>query len=1183
MSYLREPDLYLALRFEEDFLWGKDWLSEEKSGFNIIKSQVNDLVNLWMLDYPAAADICRGVYQTKQEKQENSKKKQIKEKHYKIKQKLTHRLEEIWISAMWNREQRRHYHALWGLQQLKRKIFRDKLFLCKFALRLNIHKCSLKKDSNLKEKPKLLVVRAAVLRNLAQYILLLRDFQNAFNKSMDTGVQDHLRPSIERRRELGIYMDFLSDRTRDIFRDMTLLLIHLGAKKEYSRTRIIYHRWRHHFTSTTEHLNIDHSSESPTEKYIPSSIRFVNTSYYMPERPDLQPVIAHEVAHALLQDRIDNFDGISIAANNDQFSDLIARIQRALSDFDGSVGISRQNITVIDLSREIACDLLAASVKGYSYVYSLFLELAGIETERLLIGRSSNRIIDLYNIDEIDGGSPIATLSRHGLLRIKITISWLRKCHHLPQGKLGSLLLIGMDYVLDELNDYLNSLIINAIDKNRGLMWGILINRLCEIVGASEACNSVQNWREKRSSDDIIFPKEEFQEEKKIKGSRELPRSMARLNKDVRNRLFYTQFNKKMIPPRGRLALNNISDSTPYIASEMFTKYYGVISLDKRYAYSDEKKEASTLFRHLYDLSWQASLMRAMDMLGGLDEQLDYHLQPPSPEQIIWELHNEFPLGRAFFSYALEFYSWSSEPAIHRLRRAFDVVKYEIIKILGNQENDDSDSKNKLDKLLTELNEWLGVNSIDPERIREILSESSEFNRDISPERANPTRNYSAYELLYSYQNVNPIESKTYRSIERMAGYKLQVLCDKLQENEKIKQHYYEFVKYLSIRSTNLLETEDGKKYTEKQKFIDTLTASLANSSPNHIEKEKLITVILSRIAIYNLYPFYHTDEKHGKIRDMLKTERPEESLMWPVLGRYDIVMIEEARPIHRSCLPFFEINKESGANEFFPPFFARQEMALFGCFRKIFHSTKDYFDSYEPIAFCAITLQGRQYRLDFLYRLICSNMYESPGRDNIQLLSKVANEAIQETDAYFLTDGWGDLVILFSTTPKTALNNKRLQEIFDFQNIISQDFMVDRVDLLLTPTAFNCAIVENIINKNLGKPLEWEISLQVRLIEERIVNLGKEKFKRDFFSSLSNQEHSNILNYVDLELSAPPGKADLIIKLSFKEKMDNFEGSLKNLRNKAFQDILKFIPSIYLDRIDTIITKNIEHFGTGQ
>lgn len=1159
LSQLREPAFYLLLRYEEQYLWGTNWLDSNKD--HLIKSPLEEIINLWILNFPAVSDVGKSRGHCNRQMEPKS-----------IDEELAERLEQIWISSIWNRDQRRHYHVLWGLQQLKRKIFKDKLFLCRFALNLKIYQRSEIKASESSEKAKLLIVRAGVLRNTAQYILLLRDFQNAFNKSMDTGVQDHLRPSIERRRELGIYMDYLSERSKDILRDMTLLLHDMGATKQYSFTETIFHRWRHHFTSTTELLNIDYTSKFSKDEFIPSSVRFVNTSYYMPERPDLQPVIAHEVAHALIKDRMDNLDGVSLAAadTNDKFSDLIAQIQRTLSNFYRWDRLPKADMSVAELSREIACDLLAASVKGFSYVYALFLEVAGMDTERLLTGRSLDKIIDLSNVDEIQGAPPTTALSRDWLLRIKITTYWLQKCHHLPKGNLGSLLLSGIDQTLNDLNEYLDSLIVHA-DQSRGLMWRILINRLCEVIEGSDAIESVQIWRKRRSEDDIVYPSSLDDEKKKKKGLRQLPRSMARLHKDVRDKLFYMQLNTKSQAGRPLFSVP-IADK-----EQIFKDYYGVIPLDNRFAYCDPEKEANTLFRHLYDIPWQAGLMRAMDVLGSKNLNLNFSLK--KTDDIIQQLHNSFPLGRAFFSYALEFYSWSSEPAIFRLSHAVDIVA-KIIPNLGQilQNESNTEQKEKIEKVKLDLEKWKGnKNTLINHRIIEGLSSKS---RD---QLFSFIDEFTAYSILHAYQNITPLNSRIYRSCERIAGLKLIRLCNILQVNETISKNYDELIVFLSIHSA---ETEG--QISGKQKFIEIMTASLANCEPGKMKEGKLNTATLSRIAFYRPYPTDQNNQIYKQLQN--KGKKPHKSQInypdnfnsqksihhiWPVLGRYDYIMIGEARPICRCPLPHFSLsdeNKIGTKEELFLPFFARQEMALFGRFTNTasFNSIEEYFCNNEPIAFFAITLQKRQYRLDFIYRLIQSIDIKNTKETGLRNATK---ETIKATDAYFLTDGWGDLVIVFSNKNNEILDTNRLENIFKFQKCISQDFMVDRTDLILTSRSFNCALKNNLTTNQLN----WYLSLQIRLIESRVTNKAKDEFIEYFEHQKKNDNDcKNILLWADIKLLFAPGKDDFIIEVLPKNKVIQKKDhpSYGLVENREFEIIRTFIHPTYFDRIDTIVAR---------
>jgi len=59
------------------------------------------------------------------------------------------------------------------------------------------------------------------------------------------------------------------------------------------------------------------------------------------------------------------------------FSDLLATLRGAIESHRAWPGLPRSDIHINPLMRELACDLPAVSVKGFAYLYALFLEAMG--------------------------------------------------------------------------------------------------------------------------------------------------------------------------------------------------------------------------------------------------------------------------------------------------------------------------------------------------------------------------------------------------------------------------------------------------------------------------------------------------------------------------------------------------------------------------------------------------------------------------------------------------------------------------------------------------------------------------------------------------------------------------------------------------------------------------------------
>lgn len=244
---LHLPLLSLNLRFEEFFIWGKDWDEKWFKNKKPNEKQAADLSKLWILNYPDPHKheelekdlLIKYLGENYENDQYSSEYKQYKDKITKLLQRL---LEKIWIEGGWSRTQRRHYHTLRAIQTLKRQVIKDKIILCQYAIDLKLYKIN-----NSLDKAKFLIVRRAVLFNLNKYIFQLVDLKDVFNRAIDSGQQDHPKPLMERRREIGIYMDYLSDRTRDIRRDMFILFNDLQlvnkSEKSIKKLNLILHSW----------------------------------------------------------------------------------------------------------------------------------------------------------------------------------------------------------------------------------------------------------------------------------------------------------------------------------------------------------------------------------------------------------------------------------------------------------------------------------------------------------------------------------------------------------------------------------------------------------------------------------------------------------------------------------------------------------------------------------------------------------------------------------------------------------------------------------------------------------------------------------------------------------------------------------------------------------------------------
>ena len=1231
---LRAPVLYRPLRWEEGFLWG-NWSGDELLEDGDPNEIIIELVDKWMCEYP-------GIQ--KNGDSGSSRAGQDHEHEGKGKVLLQELVMNLWNSNSWGRDQRRHYHLLAGLQVLKRQIFRDKLLVCRYALEKRLAEARRQTDaaSEFRDTSRagFLILRAGVMARICRYIEWLDNHQNAFSKAMDTGVQDHPRPSIERRRELGIYSDFLADRNRDILLEMRLLLSELGDKEVYCYTQTIHHRWRHDGTSRTVYLDDEVSEGGASSSPVgpPLTYRFVNTSYFMPERPDLQPVIAHEVAHCLLRDNLGDLGANALHSSGGSFAELVDDILANFNLFDEIRRMPRGDVRPKELANEVGADLLAASTKGFSYLYSLYLELVGHGLEHVLGGWEKR--IELSAIYTGLSSAPTRSLlARQWYLRLRVVSTWLRSTHHKKISKLDNCLLDGVDQVCKEMNDMLNHALPWEIRRDQGAKWEELTDQICELIEASRASKKVRKWREKRSLDDEK-PTGSPTGNGRKKGYRRFPRSTARLNRAVRKMLFELVFNMKQ--DQGR-RFSTDDNGTGY---KEFLKAYGLYEHDRE-CFPEDNEGLDEIRRrhfhcHLYDIPWQSAMLRAMDFIGCLDGQRISRYE--NQGNVLLDLHYQFPLGRELFSFALEYFIWHAEPATRRLRSLIDLIR-------DAEKACNEDRLGVGNAVCKELKVWIGKSKIagieDARRYLEKLKKGlkrrdglSNLVRSIS-ERESGVSAIDIAELPYYFDEKKHPED--IRILQRSAGYKLQELFEILKEsaadgNSDQDKLILPLVKYLSIRSKDSVGGKQGKSFKEDfYGLIGDALVPVVGDRPNGVGRRSITPTILGRVSTAGTYHHIEQGEKNyyltlddvlkanisifsypycpyssfndqGEKRISVNKEGKRRNRAQAVLGRYDLVLWGETHFLCRCPLPVLDSNNKRGEDaaglgswiiapdgsssdreesdkvweERWPTFFTRREMAL-----KLHLRLPDNDD--EPpvfvddnkgvIAFLAITLQRRPYRLDFLYRLL-SAIRDSAERvcnsNSPQQTLESAASKVRAGDFAFLTDGWGDLVLAFVLDDLASENDlhgcvrekvhERLIEIFDLQSAIYQDFMVDRTELILANGVLG-AVAKN--------EQFWKIQTRIRLMEDNSLSPSNKKIQSHIIGEANNW--SNEPEFCKrIDYWRTPGRLDYTIDFEdynlCPDIRDGHPCKYSTHANCFGQKIGDLISSSLIDRLDTTI-----------
>ncbi len=595
----------------------------------------------------------------------------------------------LWSSGTWSMTQKRQYRLLSVLQQIKRDMFRDKLEVCRQGMEPFRGGCPGAPSRN-RAIGRFLLFRSAVQGRIHRYVERIGDLQGQFERDLDMGLRDQPRPLIGRRREQGIYTGFLSDYCRDLYKEANLLLAHLGVRQPEIPMELM-HRWRHDFTSHNWPYRTECRRHQPRDDEDGNRIKdravqigFVNSSYWMIERPDLQPILAHEIAHLCLSEHYEELYADSLAPATDRFATLLRNIMHCIkrSDTASQEPASDEPIQGADryarmLTLEIAADLIATAVLGPAYLLAMTLELLGAGLEELF--RQPDDRIDLELIDWIDrrGHNGLIDQGRDWYLRLTVACAWCDAVQHRPAetSRLEQLLIEGTRDVCEALSQQLASL--RRVPPEADHYWRALGKRLCAIVEVSDAAAGAQDWRDDRGRD--------FEQEDKT-GPRLLPRSTRRLPDEVRNLLLERTIafkasdlrpSDEMANPTPKQRLHGIRNR--YQACRAFDQLYLARRFECPRDCDNKQPEIQVgnrpLFQHHYDIPWQCAIARGIDFVTP-DFALDTALKSRAFTIATWplELHHHASFGRELYQIALEFHFWRARSSFQRLSLVFDLL-----------------------------------------------------------------------------------------------------------------------------------------------------------------------------------------------------------------------------------------------------------------------------------------------------------------------------------------------------------------------------------------------------------------------------------------------------------------------------------------------------------------------------
>jgi hypothetical protein len=1167
---LKDPTLYLPLRFEEQYLFGNNWHTKLFQNSNT--SHDFELAKKWMIRYPTPEIAVKYFYDNEKIILEGNTRKQINIQ-------IKHRIGKIWMGDSWARDQRRQYHALSALQVLKQRVLHDKIVLSKAALRAKLFSNETNIPQQVLQKPAFLILREGVLQKVDTYISILRNHKHQIGQSLDFGTLSDPLPSIERRREMGIFMDFIFNRTLDIQRDILLLCLCFKEDEEDAKPSSnlwMFHSWSENTNVSSVQLHDEINASCNhfgvyEEKQQEQHIAYVNTSFWTPDRPDLHPMVAYPVAQSVVRNHLGSLNEVSLSNRQGEFTQLMIGLKSIFANvITTHPPLAYLEEELGEILKTIAADLLAASVKGVAYLYPLFITTIGKGlASQLYVGKR----IKLDMVYSLEQGTPCYKHTILSYLRLQLTAFWVNKVIYEPSS-LDKQIIAAVETISQELLDFLNS----HTPANRDPIathWKKLSDTLIEEINKSSALATSKLWCKKRAKDDDHSPNSKDSELERA-SKRRFPRSTRKLDARLQNYLF-----------RQLLRLKKSSNKALACSTDLETdvkKQYGLTV--EQITMSDEKNRylshPPSLFSHIYSIPYQAAFIRSIDMLHKANN-----------ENVFDQLHWDMELGRSLFGFALEFHARETVSPEQRLSLCVNQISYAYAYLK---------TKTTSEKLRNKLDDWLKSPKIDKQKITDHLSEMD--NAIKLKKICSALKGFGAIHLIAAFEETPASNTKKTRYLEIIAGNKLRDLVSILENkglykgDKKILSLFSTLINFLSIRR---LHGETKQDHPKKQFFYNKMLTALGDinekdkdtyeqitSTKEQMDKlylpDPIKSMLIKRISITNFYPISDprnfsslesangmdlaTSLKHQHWKttfNQKNTKQEQKEDTWIILGRFDALSMVKVRLPCRCYIQGFAKNNtlphstddtddtNKYLEEKFPSHFLRREITRPVALLPKLESTEPC----EMFAILSVTLQRRSMRLDFLYRLICSLDESESTCDELQSNMEEQIKNLRDNNILitgFLTDGWGDVLFKFSKATKegngSSLKESDIRHIFAFQQSVYEDFMVDGTEITFAPQC---------IDHTLGLSDDYKVTLEIRMMEDRWL----EKGTGNYINTVRELQEKLPEFLQKIEMTMLTGRNDFKFTFTIKEKNKD------KVIDKAFITLIKWLEGDLMKKTD--------------
>jgi hypothetical protein len=694
-SQLRSEQFYEPFRYEDHYLWGRytshikhdvesiDWY-HVLTALPSVSEGCEILSKVWCPEFPPR-EGSKVAIEVETRKIAPYRRWFDYDAHMDCVNECRKRRHIVSVKNTFHANDDRLYDALRYLQLLKRDILRDKLILAYRALELFPQDQDSPSDrdgrKNLDPLACFLIFRRGALHGLHARLSHFRDVVSTVQEVLNLSLERDPTPTVRRRRDQGIYTTDLSDSCRQIAREIESFLTQIrfgdvtsdGYVDHDEQLEFLIHRYTRAHTST---VRVDESpdntsrTDSQRAAEIPAPrAAFVLSSFWMPERPDLQPTIAHEVAHTFIKRDYQDLSPIALDGMDDPLALLLREVSYVFEQYSSRFVyfiFSPRNREV--LLTELACELIGIAVHQTSYIFAQFLELVGFGTEDLFDPAPT---VDIAQTNvQLQENIPFLRDRRpEWYLRIMLPLAFLRAVSGKTRDQdhrvkyLEDLVQVGIATMTERIRYQLSNWM-DGEQKEDWETWFEMTNVLVETIERSSFVRSTVDWLRTGRIDKLAFWK------KRAWVSMPYSRYLPGLSDVIKNDCLGAWLDRLLECPRmlGEYIKatyppgEKVTDTS---AREAFRKLY--LNSPQIVEYQRTDKPERRLFGHLIDIPWQTASLTAHDFLGcelaGQKYALPY-------SQWLTAIHEFSWLGRDMYHTALEFIVWHERPSIGRLKAA---------------------------------------------------------------------------------------------------------------------------------------------------------------------------------------------------------------------------------------------------------------------------------------------------------------------------------------------------------------------------------------------------------------------------------------------------------------------------------------------------------------------------------